>query len=382
MSSGARVSRQDDSPEIKLSAATSPLSWKQVQQSLPAETQLLEYTVLDDRVIMWVVTRDFLKSADTKIARTELDQKVRDYLGVTARNGSEALAQAKDLYDKLVAPIGGYLNRNLQLTIVPDDSLNFLPFATLVSSNSNRYLIEDYTLETTPSASVFIASTENGTRKGPKISERLLAVGNPSFDRGEFSNLSDLPGAKREVEAIAAAYGTSPLVGEKATAARVKEGLKENDIVHLATHALPDEKSPLLSKLLLAADRGEAHHANSGSLRASEVYELKLPRTRLVVLSACQTGIERSYRGEGAIGLARPFLSAGVPIVIASLWPVESEATANLMISFHKHRKQDHLSTVEALRRAQLETLHHLQSNSQTSYDWAAFIAIGGYAVY
>jgi CHAT domain-containing protein len=117
-------------------------------------------------------------------------------------------------------------------------------------------------------------------------------------------------------------------------------------------------------------------------LTAAEVYQTKLPRTRLVVLSACRTGIERAYRGEGAIGLARPFIAAGVPIVIASLWPVESEAAASLMISFHKHRKQNwgHLSTVEALRRAQLEMLHNQQRNS--SFGWAAFTTIGGYATF
>lgn len=106
---------------------------------------------------------------------------------------------------------------------------------------------------------------------------------------------------------------------------------------------------------------------------------MKFTRTRLVVLSACQTGIERAYRGEGAIGLARPFI-AGVPLVVASLWPVESDVTADLMISFHKHRKQDHVSTVEALRRAQLEMLSHQQPNSPQNYGWAAFVTIGGYA--
>ena len=107
---------------------------------------------------------------------------------------------------------------------------------------------------------------------------------------------------------------------------------------------------------------------------------MKVPRIRLVVLSACRTGIEHAYRGEGAIGLARPFIAVGVPLVVASLWPVESEESANLMISFHRHRKQDHVSTVVALRRAQLDLIHNQQPTSQNNYGWAAFVAIGGYA--
>jgi CHAT domain-containing protein len=106
---------------------------------------------------------------------------------------------------------------------------------------------------------------------------------------------------------------------------------------------------------------------------------MDFPRTRLVVLSACQTGIERAYRGEGAIGLARPFIAAGVPLVVASLWPVESESTADLMISFHKHRKQGQRSTVAALREAQLEAIRNQQQSSTRNYSWAAFVVIGGH---
>ena len=152
--------------------------------------------------------------------------------------------------------------------------------------------------------------------------------------------------------------------------------LTQADVVHLATHAVTENDSPLLSKLLLAADRDETHHASSTYITAADIYRMKLNRTRLVVLSACQTGVEKTYRGEGAIGLARPFMVASVPLVIASLWPVESEATANLMVSFHNHRKHDHVSTTEALRRAQVEALRSGRGN----YQWAAFVTVGGYA--
>jgi len=157
--------------------------------------------------------------------------------------------------------------------------------------------------------------------------------------------------------------------------------LQKADVAHFATHAVPDDQTPLLSKLLLSVDRDDERrmqHALPSFIQASEIYAMRLPRMRIVVLSACQTGIERSYRGEGAIGLARPFMVAGVPIVIASLWPVESQASADFMISFHEHRTKDHVSTVEALHRAQLEALHNSQRGAPGGYDWAAFVAIGG----
>jgi CHAT domain-containing protein/Tfp pilus assembly protein PilF len=385
MDAGAQLKEDTDYPEIKLSSKALPLTLDQIQQRLPRQTQLLEYSVLDDKILIWVLSSDGLKSAASKVSRNELAEKIRSYVaalsGRKATSEEQVLSQAKDLYAILIGPVEGYLNSNLQLCIVPDDSLNFLPFAALISPSSGRYLVENFTLETSPSATTFVSVTEQAKLRSEREPERLLIVGNPSFDREQFINSPNLPGAKREAEQIADIYAAAPLTGNEAVAGRIKQAITQAEVVHLATHAIPDERSPLLSKLLLARDlTTKSHHASPGFLQASEIYAMKLPHTRLVVLSACQTGIERSYRGEGAIGLARPFIAAGVPLVVGSLWSVESENTADFMISFHKHRKQDHVSTVEALRRAQLECLHKGSPNSRRDYGWAAFITIGGYA--
>ncbi len=279
----------------------------------------------------------------------------------------------------MIGPIENYLDKSLILCVVPDKNLSFLPFAALVSPASGRHVIEDYRIQIAPSATIFIKTSQQAEELPANKSEHVLVVGNPYFDREQFPELPDLPQARREAEQVAEVYSTKPLLGNEATSPEVKRLLNKADVVHLATHAVPDERSPLLSKLLLSKDRagqGVAHHASKGFLQASEIYEMKFTHTRLVVLSACQTGIERAYRGEGAIGLARPFITS-VPVVVASLWPVASDATADLMISFHKHRKQDHVSTVEALRLAQLEMLSHQQPQN---YGWAAFVTIGGYA--
>jgi CHAT domain-containing protein len=80
--------------------------------------------------------------------------------------------------------------------------------------------------------------------------------------------------------------------------------------------------------------------------------------------------------------MARPFIKAGVPIVVASLWAVESDSTAKLMTSFHKHRKQGRLSTMAALREAQLEMLSSPDIRNHHPYRWASFAAIGGYTAF
>jgi len=386
-STGAQLTGDTQNPELQLSISSSSLKLTQIREQLPQQSQLVQYSVLDDKVIAWVVTKDHLKSGHTMISRAELDDKIKKFWRMLAYPNSDQSDElnklAKELHTILVKPIEDYLDGGRQLAIVPDDNVSFVPFTALVSAASGKYLIEDYAIQTAPSATIFIKSSAQHAGGEKSDSERLLIVGNPRFDRKRFAELTDLPGAEREAREIAKLYGATPLIGRVATAARVNESLVEADVVHLATHALPDERSPLLSKLLLSEDDAKdqlTHHATGGSLQASQIYALKFPRTRLVVLSACQTGIERAYRGEGAIGLARPFIAAGVPLVVASLWPVESESTADLMISFHKHRKQGQLSTVEALRRAQLEILHNQQPGSPKNYGWAAFVVIGGHA--
>ena len=80
--------------------------------------------------------------------------------------------------------------------------------------------------------------------------------------------------------------------------------------------------------------------------------------------------------------MARPFIEAGAPLVVASLWPVESEPTSRLMIGFHKHRKLDRMSAIRALRQAQLDMLTSQDPIDRDPKTWAAFVAIGGFAEY
>ena len=80
------------------------------------------------------------------------------------------------------------------------------------------------------------------------------------------------------------------------------------------------------------------------------------------------------------MSMARPFLARGVPIVVASLWAVDSDATAELMVSFHRYRKREGYTTIEALQRAQLDMLNGPRQFYRQPYYWASFNLIGGYA--
>src|SRR6185369_13220157 len=100
---------------------------------------------LDNKVIVWLVTKDHKDYSQTEVSREELNGKIRSYLKAIRANDSDTANQiGKELYAKLIAPIETKLNAALELCIVPDDKLNFLPFGMLVSPSTGRYLLEDF----------------------------------------------------------------------------------------------------------------------------------------------------------------------------------------------------------------------------------------------
>src|SRR5207248_1986499 len=121
-------------------------------------------------------------------------------------------------------------------------------------------------------------------------------------------------------------------------------------ILHLAAHAELNQRHPLFSRILLGATESDG-----GSLAVHEVYEMNLANTELVVLSACDTQLGAQSRGDDLVGLNRAFIYAGAPSVIASLWDVDDEATAVLMVAFYTHLQAGE-SKARALQAAQAET--------------------------
>ena len=98
-----------------------------------------------------------------------------------------------------------------------------------------------------------------------------------------------------------------------------------------------------------------------------------------MVLSACRTAAEQYYGGEGMVGIWSPFVTRNVPLVVASLWAVDSDSTKQLMVEFHRLRRRAGLPTAAALRRAQVDMLRGPHRSYRQPYHWAPFIAIGGH---
>lgn len=355
--------------EKEFASVARPLSLEEIQTRLPEQLQLVQYSVLPDRLAIWVVSKTRFDLIEKPITAAELENKIDAYQNSVIGKGTELSVRqgGKELYELLIPPnIAG----DKQICLIPDKSLHQLVFASLVSP-AGKYLLEDYALFYAPSASVMVLATENARRKEQVENESLMSIGNPDFDREENPHLADLQDAAAEAKAVAGGYRKAiELLGGKATKENFLRNFAGVEVIHFAGHFVANRQSPGNSKLLFAGDE----------LRSSELGAYKLPKVKLVVLSACETGFERYDKSEGAIGIARAFLALGAPLVVASQWKVDSGPTKDLMIAFHRNRKEKQMTSAESLRRAQLEML----SNERTKapFYWAAFSLFGGYANY
>jgi CHAT domain-containing protein/Flp pilus assembly protein TadD len=394
---------------------TEPLSLDDVQAALPPDLTLLVYSVTSERTYLFLIRHSGFEIATSTATTTQLDRLVSDYVSEvkTKAPGDGLSEKARVLYQLLIEPVRERLAGITHLCIVPDKSLQLLPMAAL-KDPSDRYLVESFGLICAPSASVFVRCLNRARAKGPRGEERLLAVGNPEFDRKQFPNLSDLDEARHEAEGSSAFYyNPVVLTGARASEPAVRDAMKNCSVAHLASHCLVDQQSAWLSAIVLAPEKGASEatvdngtrvesnlpagrksagdeqrgsqislvaqtpldNPSDGLLHLSEVYNLNLPSTRLVVLSACETGLGQYYRGEGIVSLIHPFLAARVSTVVASLWPIESHATSELMIDFHKERSSSKRSG-DALRAAQLRMIG--SADFAHPYYWAPFIVVGG----
>jgi CHAT domain-containing protein len=242
--------------------------------------------------------------------------------------------------------------------IVPDKILHYLAFQAL--TDGKRSLLEDYTISYSPSASVLKFALE----KRKDAIDTLISFGDPKVE-----GLPNLRYAAQEALSVSDLYNAQAFIGDEATESELKAVAGSYSILHIAAHGEYNPVNPLFSALRLAADR-EA----DGRLEVHEVYQLNLEKTDLVVLSACETHLGQLRPGDEVIGLNRAFVYAGTPTVIASLWAVDDEATAQLMERFYIHL-QNGLSKAQALRAAQKE----IRDNPKWAhpYYWAAFILTG-----
>ncbi|MCA2856219.1 MAG: tetratricopeptide repeat protein [Microcystis sp. M065S1] len=293
---------------------------------------------------------------------------------------------ARKLDETLMQPIRQLLGNTKTILLSPDAALNLIPFEALVDEN-NQYLVENYHI-------TYLTSGRDLLRLKDKFASQQspLIVADPfygkagekvaltrSIDLSEFT-FPGLPGTEQEAKAIKNLLPQATvLTGSQATENAVKQ-VKKPNILHIATHGFfkPESnviENPLLrSGLVLAGVTIGQSAGDDGVLTALETTNLNLVGTKLVVLSACDTGKGDIKIGQGVYGLRRALVIAGSESQLISLWKVSDDATKDLMVAYYG-RLQKGEGRSEALRQIQLGMLKG--EKQKHPFYWASFIPSG-----
>jgi CHAT domain-containing protein len=356
-------------PEVVRVAPGAPIGAQEVRKELRANEVLLEYLITDSASTLFVLTTDSVTAIDLHVSRHELAGLVdfaRDAIGRSGRGTPAWREPLRRLYDLLIAPAddAGALRGKDHLIVVPHAELHLLPFAALMPSpGKHHFLVERVTILTAPSASLWLRLTSRAgrTRAGP-----VLALA---------PRASVLPASRREVDGIERLYGagTTVLRGGEATREALLARASSSAVIHLASLGVLNRHNPLFSFVELAAQG-----ADHGRLAVTDVLALRL-NARLVTLSACQTALGAGAMadvpaGDEWVGFTSAFLRAGAQDVLASLWPVEDDATATLMLSFYE-RFRSEPAAADALAEAQRAAIR--DPARADPYRWAGFVVTG-----
>jgi CHAT domain-containing protein/tetratricopeptide (TPR) repeat protein len=420
---------------------TDPVTLAAVRSAIPSDSVLIEFAVYrtydfrrfqsdqEDSPLHYVAyvipPQGDLRWKDLGDAK-EIDHQVETYrqaLRDPKRADVGQLSRALDA--RIMEPLRAFSLGGKHLILSPDGELNLLSFESMLDEQG-RYMVEDFPISyVTTGRDLLRMQVARTGRSDPVV------VANPLFgDPDEAPARETAPASLKRANAVsirrsvttgaqnelyfAPLTGTSleaaelksllpearVLTGSQATKAEIEQ-LQSPEILHIATHGFflashpeegqgsantrsaaqppePDPENPLLrSGLALAgANLGRKGRAD-GILTALEASSLNLWGTKLVTLSACDTGVGEIRNGEGVYGLRRAFFIAGAETVVMSLWPVSDSVTRELMASYYRGLKSG-MGRGEALRQAQLAMLG--RKGREHPFYWGSFIQVGEWA--
>lgn len=399
------------------------------------DTMLLEFALGDERSYLWAVSATEIVSYELPGRATieALARRVYDLLtvrqvlaerptpddeAVLRKADAECLEKSAELSRMLLGPVSDRLGSK-RLLLVRDGFLQSIPFDALPAPDASaspepELLLAHHEIVCLPSA-LTLASLRSERNPAGGATKTIAVIADPVFekedprvlaaaragsasaegddDRIELSRalrdfgeqggglaISRLPSTLREANAIMSLVppGEGTLASGFAASKNlvVGDALRDYRIIHFATHGLLNNEHPELSGVVLSLvdERGGRR---KGFLSLNDIYTLDLS-TDLVVLSACRTGLGKNVQGEGVVGLTSGFMYTGAKSVVASLWKVDDDATAELMSRFYEALLRDGSSPAEALKKAKLEM--RKQARWAAPFYWAAFVLHGEYA--
>jgi CHAT domain-containing protein len=336
---------------------------------------LLFYWLGEKQSYLWAITPQTTsvftlppgKEIDAAVHRYREALKVQDVLASADQDG-------QSLYRTLIGPAHKLLEKARKVFIVPDGGLNNLNFETLLVSEPNapqtrlHYWIEDVT--SVDANSLRVLGTSLAGKQ--KLDRTLLIVGNSVAPNDEYRELPQADAQMRSVESHFPKEEQKILTREHATPSAYLASAPERfSYIHFVAHGTASRLSPLDSAIVLSKESAEN---NSFKLYARDIIRYPL-RADLVTISSCYSAGDRSYSGEGLVGISWAFLRAGARNVVAALWDVSDASTAQLMDRFYDELTKG-ASPEAALRSAKLSLLRGKEFHNP--FYWAPFQLYAG----
>ncbi|MBE7170761.1 MAG: CHAT domain-containing protein [Williamsia sp.] len=330
---------------------------------------LLSYYYYGGKLVIFYITKDSFGSCSATADRALFNDIAafrRELNAAGAADRKLLSLLATTLYKRLVEPVANKIRGKHKLLIVPYNELSYVPFEALSPPGENKPLLYAYAVSYNYSANFL--SRQN------LAPARYQVLAMAPFSRVAGAGyLPQLTYSRQEVEALRGRV----LVDQEATKQAFMLQYNQYPVVHLATHAVVNDSVPLQSYI-------EFYNAHAGSnasghrLYETEVYNLSMSKSRLVVLSACETGNGQLIKEEGIMSLCRAFAYAGCKSVITSLWKADDASTAFIMKQVHVYLKKG-LPKDEALQKAKIDYLENdgIDTRYKTPAYWAHLVLIG-----
>jgi CHAT domain-containing protein len=338
---------------------TQALDRARVQRLVGNDTQIIEYALLKNQLLIWLISDKFFTLHSIPITRSEIEDTVQAVLQ-KLRNGDDAHRLLEELGQTLIEPIAALLDPSRTVAIIPDGALHGLPFAALRRPGKKQYLIHDFPVVVSPSLTHLLATTAARPRR-----DMIVGFGSQNGTSSEI----------KEIESLKSIYPNAATVaGRAVNKAGFLAAMNTAAVFHYAGHSATDAVDPLRSSILLDGNR-----YGPNSVTAVDISLQRLPKNAVVILSSCDSSVGNSRDGVGVRGLTSAFLIGGAGSVVGSLWPVEASSTADLMIRFHRFFATSQFPVAKALRQAQLTFLATFPERSHPYY-WSGFVVTGNFS--
>jgi CHAT domain-containing protein len=343
-----------------------------LQAHLESNQALISFCLTTDALHVFLLTRSSFAHARID-SLAALRKGVADWLELlkTVENGRKFKGGplGDRLSQLLIRPIRALIPDKDEWIIVPDGFLYFLPFESLPSGTGDETMLETTTISYQFASRLLLGPEPTANQQAPESGVLAFApfTGDRFLSTGTY-RFPPLPGSQEEIGGLPGVSYSGP----RATKTRFLKDLNRYPILHLATHAVSSVDNAAGSFIAFYPQKDSPIE---DCLFLEELYGLDMNKTKLVVISACETGQGELVSNEGVISLARAFAYAGCASSISSLWKADDQSTSFIIRRFYVYLEKGYKKST-ALRQAKLDYLASGTVNRSPAY-WSHLVLIG-----